>query len=241
MQGSVATSGQLPTSGNAQGDAYIVQADDSLWIWDGSAWVSGGSIQGPQGAPGAPGATGPAGQGVAAGGTTGQALVKVDGTDYNTQWADVASSGGGTLYLARLEYTSTSAVGGVEFIPQAGFTTSGANVGTISNDNVDLTFNETTPPKEIIVYAYQANNSRYVITQLDGGGNNASFYAQGATEVAHASSFGIGNQVNTDLFTNFSAAKLTLDLSMNNTDAVREPGGFGAATKEAHAFIVFRF
>jgi len=28
---------------------------------------------------------------------------------------------------------------------------------------------------------------------------------------------------------------------MGNLDAVREPGGFGATTKEAHAFIVFRF
>jgi Pectate lyase superfamily protein len=55
MQGSVATSGDLPATGNVQGDAYIVQADDSLWIWDGAAWVSGGSIQGP------PGAQGPAG------------------------------------------------------------------------------------------------------------------------------------------------------------------------------------
>jgi hypothetical protein len=58
MQGSVPTSGDLPTVGNEQGDAYIVQADDSLWIWDGTAWVSGGSIQGP---PGAQGPMGPQG------------------------------------------------------------------------------------------------------------------------------------------------------------------------------------
>ena len=53
-------------------------------------------IQGVQGETGATGptgptgATGPAGPGVAAGGTTGQALVKIDGTDYNVQWADIA-------------------------------------------------------------------------------------------------------------------------------------------------------
>src|SRR5580765_8242220 len=58
MKGSVATSGALPSSGNAQGDAYIVQADDSLWIWNGSSWISGGSIQGPPGATGSTGATG---------------------------------------------------------------------------------------------------------------------------------------------------------------------------------------
>ena len=32
-----------------QGDAYIVQADDSFWMWDDTAWVSGGSIKGPKG------------------------------------------------------------------------------------------------------------------------------------------------------------------------------------------------
>lgn len=46
---------------NVQGDAYIVQADDSLWVWDGTQWVSGGSIQGPPGATGPAGATGPQG------------------------------------------------------------------------------------------------------------------------------------------------------------------------------------
>jgi hypothetical protein len=45
---------------------------------------------GPTGPTGATGSTGAVGQGVAAGGTTGQALVKVDNTDYNTQWADIA-------------------------------------------------------------------------------------------------------------------------------------------------------
>lgn len=61
MRGSVATSGDLPVSGNTQGDAYIVQADDSLWIWDGTKWVSGGSIQGPPGSQGPQGVQGPKG------------------------------------------------------------------------------------------------------------------------------------------------------------------------------------
>jgi Chaperone of endosialidase/Collagen triple helix repeat (20 copies) len=61
MKGSVATSGNLPPTGNTQGDAYIVQADDSLWIWDGTKWVSGGSIQGPPGATGPQGVQGPTG------------------------------------------------------------------------------------------------------------------------------------------------------------------------------------
>ena len=62
MQGSRATAGDLPATGNSQGDAFIVQADDSLYIWDGSAWVSGGSIQGPTGPTGPQGNTGLQGQ-----------------------------------------------------------------------------------------------------------------------------------------------------------------------------------
>lgn len=51
---------------------------------------------GDTGATGATGATGPAGPGVAAGGTAGQVLSKVDGTDYNTQWVAPPSGTGGT-------------------------------------------------------------------------------------------------------------------------------------------------
>lgn len=160
MKGTVATTATLPTTGNTQGDAYLVSADDSLHIWDGVKWVDGGSIQGPpgatgsqgaqgpigntgpqgaqgtqgpqgvkgdtgtqgvkgdtgatgaastvpgpqgakgdtgsQGAQGNPGPTGPTGQGVPAGGATGQALVKTSGTDFATGWATPAAGGGGT-------------------------------------------------------------------------------------------------------------------------------------------------
>ena len=59
MKGAVPTQGDLPAG--TQGDAYLVQADDSLWIYDGTQWVSGGSIQGPPGAQGPAGAQGVAG------------------------------------------------------------------------------------------------------------------------------------------------------------------------------------
>ena len=39
------------------------------------------------------GAQGPAGVGVPEGGTAGQVLAKIDGTDYNTEWIDVSGSG----------------------------------------------------------------------------------------------------------------------------------------------------
>jgi len=46
------------------------------------------TVAGPTGPTGAAGATGATGQGVPTGGTTGQILLKIDATNYNTQWAD---------------------------------------------------------------------------------------------------------------------------------------------------------
>jgi hypothetical protein len=60
------------------------------------------TVTGPTGLTGATGATGP---GVAAGGTEGQVLLKVDGTDYNTTWAD--NSAESTFYLVRNNTSST--------------------------------------------------------------------------------------------------------------------------------------
>ena len=56
--------------------------------------------QGPQGTAGAkgdPGAQGPAGEGVPTGGTAGQVLTKVDGTNYNTQWKTLTIPSGDQL------------------------------------------------------------------------------------------------------------------------------------------------
>jgi hypothetical protein len=50
--------------------------------------------QGIQGIQGVKGDTGAAGPGVAAGGTTGQVLAKIDATDYHTQWVDQSAGGG---------------------------------------------------------------------------------------------------------------------------------------------------
>lgn len=59
FKGQVATETELPVDA-AQGDAYIVQADDSFQVWDAasSSWVNGGSIQGPQGIAGPQGPQG---------------------------------------------------------------------------------------------------------------------------------------------------------------------------------------
>jgi hypothetical protein len=69
IQGSVATSANLPPTGNTQGDGYITQNTGHLWVWDGSAWVDAGLIQGPAGATGVTGATGGVGSAGATGAT----------------------------------------------------------------------------------------------------------------------------------------------------------------------------
>lgn len=62
--GSVADVANLPSTGNSNNDAYIVDADGNLYVWNGSSWTDAGQIVGPQGATGAQGdqgATGPTG------------------------------------------------------------------------------------------------------------------------------------------------------------------------------------
>lgn len=87
--------------------------------------------QGPAGADGATGATGPAGpqgvpgadgsdgaqgvagangQGVPVGGTAGQVLAKIDGTDYNTEWAAPAGGGGAGQLVHSYVLDETTAI-----------------------------------------------------------------------------------------------------------------------------------
>jgi hypothetical protein len=70
--------------------------------------------QGIQGPAGATGATGPAGPGVAAGGTTGQMLVKASGTDYDTAWASITSA-----LLTGLSTGSATAIAAADTLLQA--------------------------------------------------------------------------------------------------------------------------
>lgn len=67
IKGSVATVGNLPSSGNVISDAYIVTADGHLYVWGGSSWTDVGQFKGDKGDTGATGATGPAGSTTAAG------------------------------------------------------------------------------------------------------------------------------------------------------------------------------
>jgi hypothetical protein len=64
-KGTVATVGALPSVGNTNGDAYVVDADNHLYIWNGSAWQDAGpaaaSYTGPTGPTGVTGPAGPTG------------------------------------------------------------------------------------------------------------------------------------------------------------------------------------
>ena len=111
MKGSVPTSADLPATDNTQGDAYIVQEDDSLWLWDGTTWVSGGSIQGPPGSQGIQGVPGPEGPGGPEGpqgiqgvqGPPGEVTeAPVDGKQYARQdasWSEVLGSSGASVLV----------------------------------------------------------------------------------------------------------------------------------------------
>jgi len=62
-KGTVATTGSLPGGGNTAGDAYVVTADNHLYVWNGSSWVDFGpsGASGPTGPAGSTGSTGPTG------------------------------------------------------------------------------------------------------------------------------------------------------------------------------------
>jgi hypothetical protein len=60
VKGQVANVINLPSAGNTVNDAYIVSANGSLYVWNGSSWVNAGPIVGPTG-PTGPAVTGPTG------------------------------------------------------------------------------------------------------------------------------------------------------------------------------------
>lgn len=107
--GSVNLVSELPT-GASINDAYIVNEDGNLWVWNGFVWGDAGQIigpagptgpegpQGPQGLPGADGAdgidgtNGADGLGLPTGGLTGQVLVKASDTSGDFSWVAKTSA-----------------------------------------------------------------------------------------------------------------------------------------------------
>lgn len=81
VKGQVATVGNLPSTGNAVNDAYIVTADGHLYVWNGTIWIDAGNVQGP------------AGEGVPTGGAANTILKKVSSADYDTAWSNTIDGG----------------------------------------------------------------------------------------------------------------------------------------------------
>ena len=52
IKGSVSSVGDLPSSGNEEGDGYILSTNGHLYVWDGDSWVDCGQIKGDDGADG---------------------------------------------------------------------------------------------------------------------------------------------------------------------------------------------
>jgi trimeric autotransporter adhesin len=93
--GAPGTNGTNGTNGADGQSAYDIAVQQGFMGSD-TAWLQSlkgtDGINGTNGADGAPGTNGTNGQGIPTGGAPGQILVKVDSTDYNTQWITPASS-----------------------------------------------------------------------------------------------------------------------------------------------------
>ena len=95
------------------------------------------TITGPTGSQGLTGATGPTGPGVAAGGTAGQVLTKVDATDYNTQWVDETSIDTSTMkHLVKNDSGLTLAKGTVVYTKSANGTNILVDRALATNDQL---------------------------------------------------------------------------------------------------------
>ena len=96
LKGSKATVGELPATGNVLNDAWIVDADGDIYVWDGTTWYSAGQIvgaTGPTGPNGNNGATGPTGATGDAGPTGPSGVVSVTGPITNTGTSTAANIG----------------------------------------------------------------------------------------------------------------------------------------------------
>ena len=104
--------------------------------------------QGIQGIPGPAGATGPAGQGVPIGGTAGQVLAKIDGTNYNTHWVDSLSSvawGSITGTLSNQTDLQTALNGKYSTSNPAGYITSSALTPYLTISSASSTYTPKAP------------------------------------------------------------------------------------------------
>ena len=161
-----------------------------------------------------------------------------------TQWGNLYNSGagGGTKYLALLQFNAAEAITSINMVDPASngtYTTSGVTTTTTTGPNgekfAEFQFtNEGYAPSSVVVYAADMKNDKYKITALNTAGDNLAHEITGPT-MANIS----GNDYQSNLFSSFSSSTFKIDCSINNLDYVRDniPPQF----KEAHVYIVFQF
>lgn len=175
LKGSVPTSSNLPSSGNVVNDAYIVDDEGDLYIWDGSTWNNVGQIVGPTGAAG-PSVTGPVGP-------TGPASTIIGPTG--------ATGPQGTGPAGPIGPTgpATFNVVGPQYLESR--TLSSADVSKIVKINSSLSTTLTVPPDGFSGFTFDVG-AQILITQLGLGqvnivaGSGVSILSEGARVITKA-------------------------------------------------------
>ena len=156
---------------------------------------------------------------------------------------DLINSGstGATKYLAYVTFTVAEEIESITMVDPnsdntfetSGVTTS-TSVGGNSEKFAEFTFgNETSAPSSITILAANMQTSEYIITSLNGGGDNKQYVVANATMTQTPNT----DKYTSDIFGSFGNATIKLDLTKGNIDYARR----GFPTKEAHAYIIFTF
>ena len=161
----------ITPAGGGGGGISEAPNDGQKYARQSEAWAT--VTDGDTGPQGPAGPAGPAGQGVPAGGTAGQVLEKIDGTDYNAQWAAPA----GSVYsLLKANGNNTAvSIAGVEAAIgwQAVEINTGADASISAGSNIDIA---TTGTYKFTVTLRVEGNNRvelFIRTYIDTGGGLA--------------------------------------------------------------------
>ena len=161
--------------------------------------------------------------------------------DLQNQIDALSNESQSSTYVARVEFNAAQAVVGGAFVDPSGvgvYSTS-ATSSLYAGTSLSFTFsNEISPPTSIIVYAVNAATSQYVVTHLNGGGDNIAHKIAGFTFSDYNSEIGGVNQIDANIFNTFATSVVIIDFAKSNFDWNRV--GFPVA-KEAHAYAVFKF
>jgi hypothetical protein len=107
--------------------------------------------------------------GIPVGGSTGQVLAKIDGTDYNTQWVTQVSGGGGSSLTVE-DYLTGATYGNINNIVFRGNTV--VIPGGLTATGVTVTEDEPVTPGSIMVWIPAPNYVGYFTPSFTYGGSN---------------------------------------------------------------------